>query len=361
MKKGYRISVFLMIGLGCAHAQDSIKAYNGHINKAELAIVDNNFKSAFQFYETAFQYKEQPFAIDLYNATICAIKTTKTKDAFLLCNRLADKGVGAAFFEKKSIFDPLKQETLSWQGLIAHAKLADKDFRTKNKPILDIIDTLYEKDQEMHRKWANSDFNNKLEREMKQLDSTRSAELLNAFRKYGYLSEDILGATVSADTVLELEPKFGIIMLHNYQGRIKSDTLFTHVLRAMLSQGRIKPEYFADIQDRGSNFGDREYYGNNSLFTPYKCSLYQFKVDKEVLEQLDKKRESIALYSLADFRKKFIFNLSHPYTEFLIGARSLLVHSFADKESEAFFKQIHELIIKDIPGCIERPPTCIAQ
>jgi hypothetical protein len=357
MKCRYFTLLLLMLPWPCLLGKDNPSQYNAYVNKAELAIVDQQQEQALRFYDSAFGYKTIPFAQDLYNASVCALKTNDIPKAFSLCRHIAAKGTGKAFFEKKPVFVPLCRYVKQWHKLLADADRIKDKYILSNREVKKIIDGLYSRDQEMHRRWSGSDYNAALESEMKALDDSVSKALLGIFKKYGYLSEDVIGVNIHADTILEYEPQFSVIMLHNYQGRIKTDTLFSPILREMLAAGKIKPEYYASIQDAGSNFIERPYYGTSEL-SNYKCTLYRQKLPKEVLRNIDIVRQRTGLSTLDDFLKKVVFNTDHANFEFLINARSTLIYSFANEESEKIFKEENDVIIPHIKGCKEYPTRC---
>lgn len=341
------IVLLLLVGLSWNQSFGlvNIEQYNTKINKAELSITNGKFKEALNYYESSFKLKEQPFAQDLYNAIVCALKLHLNRKALALSFILADKGVGKSFFEKKSIFQLLKNEE-GWQSLLSAAEDAQKSY--DRNPIQKRIKDLIEADRIMHTKWflATQDPNNELRKRMMIVDDSLSLELMDLFKNEGYLSEGQISVGINNDTTINSMPLFGIIILH--KAMTYSDTLFSNVLKAALKQGEIKPDVVAKFLDYGGRKGKRSTYGAEFLYMIYKCNLYVN--NKLSIPDINSARAELGLCSLDDYLKKVRFVINHPATDFSLNAYSGKIGSFSNLSAEKGFLSNYNLIV-NIPDC----------
>jgi hypothetical protein len=327
--------------------EEHFETYNEQVTKAEMNIIDGDFKSAMQHYKLAFEQKENPFASDLYNASVAAIKTGNYTQAFALCNRLATKGAGGVFFEKKTAFQPLKKQP-AWEALIKTAELEKNRIKKEQGETIKWVNGLVDKDQEWHTIWSKSDFNQTLEMQMAAADDSLSGELMKVFDRQGYLSEDVIGANVTDDTTINF-PAHWIIILHNYQGRHNTeDTLFTPILRKALSEGKISPRFFAYLQDHGSNMIRRPVYGTGRGYNIWQCNLYKYPTNAIAVSDIETNRRSIGLGTLAEDEQRIFYTLNRKDYDFIIYGEVSTTGSFANKESEQRFLETSLLVLKDI-------------
>lgn len=283
---------------------NSMLQYHQSVNDAELSIVGKDYKQALAYFNRAFTYSNSPFATDLYNASICAIKIGDHESAMKFCTRLTKKGVGRAFFEGKKIFVPLREHQ-NWEDLCSSAEELKVKFEKNNYEVLSIIDSLVAKDQLANHQWRASGQSAEMRKIMDIIQDSISRHLLSILKKYEFLSEDVRGVTLSGGNISNSLP-FDVIIIHNYQSRLKGfgDTLFTGILTEALGNGIITPQYFAIIQDSpGDHIGSVDY-GSARIFMKYKCNLYFDSSVEDSLTVLDQRRRGIGLSSLEDLRKK---------------------------------------------------------
>ena len=115
----FYIIAFLLANI--MNAQDSAgRQYNNSINDAELCITKSKYDEALKHYNEAFTSTGIEFGIDLYNAAVCAKKEKNTKQLFLFAAKLAEKGVGTKFFERKIFKDYMYDK--SFQKIINKAE-----------------------------------------------------------------------------------------------------------------------------------------------------------------------------------------------------------------------------------------------
>ena len=67
------ILLLLLAVTSCEHERkEAIDYYHNLVNKAELAICEEDFRAALDNYGLAFRKIDRPFAADLYNASLAA-------------------------------------------------------------------------------------------------------------------------------------------------------------------------------------------------------------------------------------------------------------------------------------------------
>lgn len=324
------------------------KRYNTLINEAELQIVDSSYSTALIYFDSAFAINQKPFARDLFNASIAAIKANRNKAAIRFCWQLAKKGVGKEFFSKYFEYSSLKNDA-QWKDMLLTAETSRKQFRESTGQLVATLDRLYTKDQDVHVR-SRETGSMTIKEIMNLTDDTLSQALSKLFDRFGFIGEDMLGAPLDENGLLGYRFPYDIIILHNYQSR-DGDTLFSPVLRKALQAGLIKPEEFAGIQDGGSNMHRRPYYGTTHFYVQYLCSIYLENYHKENLVSIEENRKAIGLCSTADQLKKTIFNIENPGSTFMINARAAQIMSFGDKQSEQYMLNNSEVVIEKIPNC----------
>lgn len=344
------IALFVSYSIVNAQKSSSI-SYAQKIYKAESSIIDSQYHEALSLYKDAFSDKSIPFAVDLYNAAVCATKLGKMETAVNLCGQLAYKGVGSDFLERQPEFLPLK-EFQDWQDLCKKADQRKDEIATKSAQLRTTLDNMVTIDQDINHQWRASGTSGEMRRVMDSVNIVLSKQLINLFTEEGFIGEDKIGVTIDGDKIIESFP-FDVIIIHNYQSRWNGnlgDTLFTAALTKALSDGLITPQYFAFIQDfAGQHHGKN--YGSASTFLQYECNLYFDKFLVDSVSAIDQRRAEIGLFNLTDLRKRIVYNFTHPESGFMIIAPCPTIGSFADESSKNIFLKTQELVFENILGC----------
>ena len=89
---------------------DYRKTYYPLINKAELAILDENYQEALTFYDQAFA-QNKPFAKDIHNAALCGMKLENKTIAKKYLIKFAKKGLLIERIEENDNFFSLKTDS----------------------------------------------------------------------------------------------------------------------------------------------------------------------------------------------------------------------------------------------------------
>lgn len=340
-------------------AQDYPATYYHYTNQAELAIVRADYAQAAANYKDAFKANIRPFATDVYNALCCALRLNNQKDSYKYCLLLAKKGVGENFFEKKALFNDFKQKDKgAWHKILAHARGNRKKFDANFRSLNAQLNNLYNRDQQVHRllQQPGRDYE-QTEILVKKSDDSISRELMKVYERWGFLSEFNMGAFVSDDTVLQLQPPFYIIMLHNFQGISSYDTLFAPMCKKAIQEGTLHPMVYAGFRD-GNPANGNVYYGTAHYIIGYKCSIYKEVEDADTpeyntIKRINKQRAKIFIPSFEDALQKIVFRIQNPDSEFEWRDHYGRIRSFANKESEQHFLERHKLMVDQIPGCTE--------
>ncbi len=324
--------------------------YNAHISKAELDITNGNFPAALHHYELAFATRTYPFAIDLYHAGLCALKSNKNALAIKYCRRLAAKGVGEQFF-RQSAYASLQRDP-HWEKLLLEARQQREELYRRQGGLICLLDSLVAKDQAVNHAWRAAGMSSETRRIMDLTYDTIGLHLKRLTDSMGFLSEEQTGAYVEKDTCLQQGRFFDIIIIHNYTARMTGDTLFNGTLRRALALEQIKPEHYASLRDftHGGDSPD-DYFGTAQLYVQYQCNLYREKLDSSAVQQIEQNRKRIDLAPLADYEKKLMYNIGHRKGIFNIYAPITIYRSFKNESSEQYFLNGHQLIARNIPDC----------
>ncbi|MCX2429849.1 hypothetical protein [Pedobacter sp. GR22-10] len=323
----------LQVSLMYAGVYD-LKKYGSLINQAELNIIEGKYVQALSIYDSAFSYyTSSPFTQDLYNASLCALKTKRSDKAISLCRQLASKGVGIPFFRFNKAFLPLSKRK-DWNSTMNYARTIKDSFERVNVSLLRIIDSLVAKDQRGNAEWKKAGMTSNAKLKMYATNDSIAKTLSKIFEQKGFLSEDIIGAPLTKEGHLNSMLPFDVILVHNFQSGQWGDTLFSSILEKALNAGQISPSYYASIVDMGSNTGIRPYFGETRFYMQYKCKIYLDPYTKSIALTVDSNRRSIGLCSIDDLLKKVIFRSQYPKSDFKINVHLSIIGSYADKLSE---------------------------
>lgn len=345
---------FMILLLLCAAAQQAfcqINDYHALVNRAELKIIDKDYAAALACYDTAFTRKEFPFAQDLYNASLCALQTGRQSRALAFCYRLADKGIGSAFFLKASVYRPLASGA-AWKAFIAYANNSRETFLHNNKKTMAFMDGLFSISDTIPVWNGPPDMNSRADNIRIWVNDSLSQELLHFIQQNGYPSEELAGCHVINDTLLSDLPRFSTLIEKRWLlVNIYVDTLFRDVLlEAGVRKGLLKPEVYLDITRHTINGNDMEL---RSFYSWYGCGIYADKgISKERVAQY---WSSVGACSPDDYLKKFAYNISHPHGDFHIHTFGIRQDNGDEEPAEERmrYSRQHELVVQHIPGCKE--------
>jgi len=295
----YKLYLLLFtIFFGCSETKEiSSKEYFEHINKAELAICNEDFQKSLSEYEIAFGLIEKPFGKDIFNSALSSqlIKNYEKRDNFL--QQIIDNSNELDFV--KSVFVVKYMTEQEWKNLISKKELKyDKGLRIEFNEIHN-RDQLFRPMYETHDDTINSNRKINLKRILEFADSK------------GFPSQVELGYS----NYLRNQPH-DIVLHHTAQRRRYDKTVIDlePILKTAVKNGRFDPEQaifylnFQDDQEKGKFevYSSWQYKHpllpdslNNKVWFP--------KLNEEQLYKVDEKRKEWYANSISDIKIKANF------------------------------------------------------
>lgn len=321
---------------------NTVKKYHNYVNKAELSTLDGNIMLASAYYDTCFSMPVTHFAQDIYNASICALENGDYRKSVKYCLRLVETGCKKEFFLKKA-YNGLRSNKSYWNHFQneyeKHRGLYNKNVDTL---LLGKLKKMVLADQnyfcEMPKRLKNNYFLDSLF----QNDQYLSNQLSVLFERYGYISEELIGANV-VDTTLSIYPVYNVLIRHHYQ--LKQYEL-TNILKRAVYEGKLKPDIFCNWY----SFEKRPVgYGDELFILKYKCNLYEAR-RSGVRELIEKNRKQMWLSPLDDLKKKIIYRSSVDNARYIYYA-PLAVIPDMNEDSEKNFKMKNSTLPNIPIGC----------
>jgi hypothetical protein len=329
------------------------RAYNTEINKAELAIINNNYRVAARCYHIAFNMGAIPSPTDLHNALVLAIKMKDEKRSFQYAGQLAQLGVGSAYFERQAKFNWLKTQS-GWLPLLKTAQSVKEHIALKNAILLnrlsemsvaydDALDKLH-KTQPSDVRWD----------ELYQVEKTASRQLFELFKDKGYLSPREIGVHVKNDTILS-DPVFTSILKWNGilpSGEMTYNNLFVPILDTAMKQGIISTDFYRRMI--------RSELTTSISLPPVlrvDCKLYMDKHTSAYFKKTEDARKAIGLCSYQEYIQKLQFNAKKPSSSFYIYPQvpqQPILRSWIETYRPDFFNKVQ--YVTSIINCIQRQP-----
>lgn len=342
-------AAILFLSLKC-FGNNNIKEYSLNINRAEMYIVGQKLDSALQFYQIAFQ-KQRPFAIDLYNALVCAIETKQFKLALDLSNELAKKGVGRFFFEQKTVFKPLIKTT-EWQLILKRAGYVKDSLSTANAKLLKSLEQLTEADYnwgQIRHMWSTEEYliNHSVS---KQFNDSTSKVMLSLMEQYGFLGEDILGAAMANDTTLNFEYPFSVVILHAFQNSSWHNRIvFREKILNALNEGRISPNSIIRYTDMSPVFGYST--GTLSSFAMFGCQLWRQEFSQDAINRFNDFREGHYIAPLEDYQAKACYLFINSNTNWIMPKHYIIMNKADNITSIDNYMSGYKLVIEKVNNC----------
>jgi len=238
-------------------------AYYTAVNKAEESIVNDDFVAASDHYIEAFHSKQPPFAVDLFNALLCAAHEQRYDLAEAHAHGLARLGCPLEVFTNNPNLKGFVNSTYYKPFLNGYD--ADRKINERNvdHAVRGKVDSLFTIDQTMRL----SDPEYSFLRDSIYREDMRIMRALLPLLNNDYPSEQRLGVRWGPQAPSwETEPLV-IILLHNYNSYDTTGTdmpnglktaaeatdLTVQLLKAV-EQGRLHPEVFAYLHDRSGDF-----------------------------------------------------------------------------------------------------------
>ncbi len=298
MKKLPLIVIFVLLRSFSSLCQDTYFSYAKMINKAEMAIVHQNFKQAQTIYDSAFAIKSKKFSKDYYNALVCSIIIKNIAKSEEYISTLIDRGALLDNIKTDTVINKVMQMPF-WANIItdysARHKKAIKKF---NYPLFKELEFLRARDQHMrgregsYKVWGDT---------IKKLDVINYKRLDEIFETYGFPDEELIG---NENPRYDDLPHY--IILRHLQGDKEYDR--SVVMKKAVIEGRFSAKYFAWVMDYENderhnpeiNFGVTLYYEiDNQLYLDKFSDKFKLKVNRN--------RESVGLENVDDYQQKILY------------------------------------------------------
>lgn len=341
--------LFCLTLLGAVHTplfsqtEDYTLVYYPSINEAELAITRNDIKEALKHYKTAFKSVKTGFARDYRNAAICAIQTNDDDFAFTCVEKLIAKSVAKDYFTD-DVFAPLREKT-GWKKLMA--QFDQRYFEAQasiNQEYLSELVAMGERDQYFRQ------MDNAYEvygDTIAKIDQESIARFLQLVEKYGFPSENIIGAFGDAAAPWNIVLHHHAQQISNTKYKYPKGPSLAPIIQQAAKAGQCDPTHAGFLlslqNDKELNYNA---WGIHQMMVDgVKRDYYLLdKVTADQIPSVNALRAGIGMEFLDDFRIKCQFRLDNPNTPFkLTSHRGINVWAFDEntaKDFEPYFDKI---------------------
>lgn len=297
---------FIFIGSFVSYGQlpNDLKLYNEYVNQAELNIADTQYERAIFNYHQAFEKKQHPFLVDIYNQAICA-----------------------ALLNQKTLTEKNIKQLITF-GYVLDSLICKNEFKTVLDSIF--VDELIELDKSfdvgLRQKYdslltADQNFRNEdpyYEKNLdtlQQIDSSIRHFMRDLIELHGFPSEYLIGVYPNFDY-----SPFKIIVIHSQTGSHTQDSInFSNIIFKSVNEGsldvRVAQQLIAGSTGNDlygfhlmgavrHGFQNKENHLDETEISEW--GFIQIELDKE--KEIDARRKEIGLSSLSDSRRKAIFS-----------------------------------------------------
>ncbi len=121
-----RSIIFCVFGSISLYAQENfLETYHPYRNKAEMAIVNSDYKTAAKYYTVAFTSVKNPLAKDVFNAMVCHLLLDDFVTAKKYLIKLAGKGILDELLFEMKIFDIYKYKSFFEKNRIIYKSIQE--------------------------------------------------------------------------------------------------------------------------------------------------------------------------------------------------------------------------------------------
>lgn len=313
MKKLFPLLFFaLIVQFSFAQKSSWLTDYYPAINRAEMAVVAENYADALREYQSAFAAVPNGFARDYHNAALCALYANQPGPAFGFFEKMADKGVTMEYFSKP-VFAPLHAAP-GWENFQRtydrfhqrHLATTDLAYRRELTEMAD-QDQLFRAMEGSYAVYGDT---------IRAIDSLNIQRFLHLLAVKGFPSEERIGADFPGEQI------FGIVLHHHAQhlsqpAKYPGWPDLAPDLVAAAQTGDIEPRqaaFFLEMQNEpGYRFGAFGLIGLVIDGAKQPEWYLDLPADRETTDQM---RAALGLEPLADYQAKCVFRLRHPETPF---------------------------------------------
>lgn len=333
---------------------ENIRLYHIMINEAANHIVCFEFKEAMKMYKMAFQYKSEPFAIDIYNKMHVAIYIEDFETMLECAKRLVrEKGLSLVAFEEAEGYRNFSEQTEYWEKFRDWYPEGRETFlNSSNQEHIALFKQILEDDQKFRR------HPERYTTYMAQNDSMDQVNILKIkdyIQEFGYPNENRIGVyetTFRHGLVGKrvFRDFLNIVFRHYYGNFEKFDFDLSDDLFHAVEQGHLHPKIFKQYMMQASRF--KPEYEDLIPGRSHEASVvhlingepYITTIDKELLEHSDSLRrelylsDSKTLFSISTFN---ILNENLPFNLFFVDGVSIF--NFSDPEQKDMFIDVIQL------------------
>lgn len=312
MKNALVIFFSLFGWLSNAQEVNFLKAYHPAINRAELAVIDEKYKEALDFYRQAFESVPKGFMKDYFNAAVCATYTGDASNTYKYLLEVAAKGISLDFVKDEPAFIGIQRDP-NWRDFEKQYLTKKRDFDASiNKSLLDKLNKIYERDQ-----WFRVRNPEAFADTIAKMDKQNALELDYLFAKYSLPGEDQIGCGEGGMPVIQY-PFYTVIKRQSPESQTIN---FSNVLLDGVRKGRISPHsaafLMATINGNDSFFARHVYKILGTDSPEFQGKPFSNRIDKWVFRQItttdeqriNEMRLANGMEILADYRKKILFSL----------------------------------------------------
>lgn len=311
--------------LAIAQDVNYIKSYHPSINKAELSVVDANYKEALENYQKAFAAVPRGFMKDYFNAAVCATYLGDATNTYKYLLEVASKGISLDFIKDEAAFIGIQQDP-NWRNFEKEYLAKKREFDQKiNKGLKDKLAKIVERDQWFRVRDAQAFADT-----IVKIDRQNASELDYIFDRYGFPSEDAIGCGDGGMPVIQY-PFYTVIRRQTPENQTVN---FSNYLLAAVRTGKISPHSATHIMatiNANDVFFARHVF---KILTDESLAMqgkpFATKLNKWVFRQIDKVDEQRinemrlqnGMETLAEYRKKILFSIND--NRFLFPYRSYI-------------------------------------
>jgi hypothetical protein len=302
-----------------------VKAYYPSINKAEMYVVEGNYKDAFDNYQQAFAAVPRGFMKDYFNAAVCATYLGDASNTYKYLLEVASKGISLDFIKSETAFMGIQQDA-NWREFEKQYLAKKREFDQKiNKNVKDKLTKIVERDQWFRVRDAQAFADT-----IKKVDSQNASELDYIFDRYGFPDENMIGCGEGGMPIIQY-PFYTVIRRQTPENQTVN---FSNYLLTAIRQGKISPHsathIMATINGNDVFFArhvfkimtDESLAMQDKPFAP-KLNKWVFRqIDKEDEQRINELRLQNGMETLADYRKKILFSMND--NRFLFPYRSYI-------------------------------------
>ncbi|CAH0997050.1 hypothetical protein EMA8858_03187 [Emticicia aquatica] len=298
-----------------AAAQDInyIKTYHPSINKAELLVVNTNYKEALENYEKAFAAVPRGFMKDYFNAAVCATYLGDATNTYKYLLEVASKGISLDFIKDETAFIGIQQDP-NWRTFELEYLAKKREFDQKiNKGLKDKLAKIVERDQWFRMRDAQAFADT-----IVKIDRQNATELDYIIDRYGFPNEETIGCGEGGMPIIQY-PFYTVIRRQTPENQTIN---FSNYLMVAARNGKISPHsatyIMATINGNDAFFARHVFKILTDELLAMQDKPFASKLNKWVFRQIDKVDEQRinelrlqnGMESLADYRKKILFSLN---------------------------------------------------